>query len=320
MAAKRELPQLIQALQDGDKTARRLAARRLGWRGNRQAVEPLLAALQDDYWLVRRNAAKALGHIGEAAAVVPLCQALKDKSQGVRRQAAIALGKIGDARAVEPLCRTLRDKKQAVRENAMESLIQIGLPGVGPLCRLLSAQNETACRLAEKALGQMHYSSRIYRKEELRLGSVPLTILKESHLTPQQRHLGLEAVRRARPGFWVPDLIGELSQFCKWAVRITGDAQVRAGAQELLDYITLGRASQRDLSSEKDRLLRAAHGATTLDGANSLLRASDREEETPQAAPTFLEKRDVEGGPVWRFPQRFLIFWKRLLRRQRTGE
>jgi hypothetical protein len=309
MAARREIPQLIQALQDGDRSVRRLAARRLGWRGNRQAVEPLLAALQDDYWLVRRNAAKALGHIGEAAAVGPLCQALKDKSQGVRRQAAIALGKIGDAQAVEPLCRALRDKKPAVRESVVAALAQIGIPAVGPLCMAATTEKTRVQNQAILALCLL-----LDRAHKATL----CAILADARLTPQQRRASLESLSGYRGARFLTPYIANVRQFCERVVRSQdSEDAARKGAQDILDSMMLGRASQRDPSSEKDRLLRAAHGSATLDGANSLLRASAMEEETPQAAPAFLEKR---GMWAWRFSQKVFLLWKRLLRRPGMGD
>jgi HEAT repeat protein len=79
---------------DQDKGVRAKAARILGDRGNRAAVEPLLRALKDPEAEVCANAATALGKLKDKRAVEPLTALLKDGRPEVRDAAAAALNSI----------------------------------------------------------------------------------------------------------------------------------------------------------------------------------------------------------------------------------
>lgn len=57
-------------------------------------VKELIRALQHEQKDVRKEAAEALGKIGDARAVEPLIQALKDNDEEVRQKAAAALIKL----------------------------------------------------------------------------------------------------------------------------------------------------------------------------------------------------------------------------------
>ncbi|HZO87596.1 MAG TPA: HEAT repeat domain-containing protein [Chthonomonadaceae bacterium] len=280
----RKTAQLIQNLTTGDVVARREAATKLGKRGGREAVEALCQALQDGSWHVRRNAAQALGRLGDTAVLEPLCQALQDKSQGVRRAAATALGALQDARAVEPLLSALRDKKALVRNSACEALIRIGLPAVAPLCQALAEDREPVRKHARTALQQILEQN---HKQTLS------ALLGDARLTPQQRWIGLDALCGYRGGRFLGPYFADTRRFCERVARSEDFAEpARTGAHEVLNYLTLARPSQRDLSAEKDSLLRAAHGTEATGGADILLRASNSEPEE------LTEERALRSGAL----------------------
>ena len=62
-AAKKQVPEFINALMDKDSGVRKAAAYALGNIGDQRAVEPLIRTLRDEYWYVREAAAEALEKI-----------------------------------------------------------------------------------------------------------------------------------------------------------------------------------------------------------------------------------------------------------------
>lgn len=73
----------------------------------RRDIPNLIKALNDKWVFIRTSAIEALGEIQAHSAVEPLIQLLNDKTPGIQSYAAEALGKIGDPRALEPLKRAL---------------------------------------------------------------------------------------------------------------------------------------------------------------------------------------------------------------------
>src|SRR5262249_53302252 len=104
---RKEIPALIQQLQDQNKQVRIAAIKEIKRLGvDAKAAIPALALLlkdgEDD---LRENAAEALGRMGaEARTATPaLIEALKDRDALVKSNAAYALGQIGvEARAATP--------------------------------------------------------------------------------------------------------------------------------------------------------------------------------------------------------------------------
>jgi HEAT repeat protein len=270
MRTERKIRRQIEALTSDDMVVRRSAARRLGRSGSQEAIGPLCTALNDSSWSVRRSAARALGRIGEAEAVEPLCPALKDKSKGVRREVVIALGKIGNPRAIELLCQALQDQKLSVRESAVTALAEIGQSAVVPLCQVLEQQAiDTSLYIhAERALRQMFQQD---------VTTTLFAALKDARLSMPQRLQYLEMLQEYL--FWMrrfrPRYQTDARRFCVYVLEHEGDAGAREGAKALLDYMSLARPSERDRTTEKGRLLRAAHGMVPGDNANILLRGAD---------------------------------------------
>ena len=129
---ERDVPVLIEKLQDEDPQVRGEAAVALGWIGPtaKEAVPALVKALQDENPQVRKDAAVALGWIGPTAteAVPGLIAALQDEMAAVRFTAARVLGDMGTASqgAVLDLRKLLEDEDPDVRRQASLSIQQIG--------------------------------------------------------------------------------------------------------------------------------------------------------------------------------------------------
>jgi HEAT repeat protein len=122
---------LIKQLKDGDRSARRAAARSLAETGSdgRTAVPALARALKDPDLFVRRFAAQALGALGPDArpAVPALRAALNDPRREVQEAAVSSLGKVGGP-GVAVLTAVVKDPNAnpALRRRAVETLGEVG--------------------------------------------------------------------------------------------------------------------------------------------------------------------------------------------------
>jgi HEAT repeat protein len=103
----------------------------------------------------RLQAAKKLGELKDLKAVDPLVKALNDEDANVRKAVANALGKIGDAKAIEPLINRLYDEDSEVVKSTLHALINIGIPSIEPLARLLRTANTQIRILAATGLGSI---------------------------------------------------------------------------------------------------------------------------------------------------------------------
>jgi len=119
---------LLAMLREPPADDRVVAARVLGWMGERQAVPLLLAALREEDAVLREAVVTALGRLNDNRAVIPLIAALADKEVMVRKAAALALGLLHDRRAVEPLLAACRDPGAGVYVECIQSLGYLGDP------------------------------------------------------------------------------------------------------------------------------------------------------------------------------------------------
>jgi hypothetical protein len=132
------VPELIEALNEGDWQVRNQAAVVLGAIGPeaKDAVPALMDVLQDDDKYFRSHGAMALGKIGsEARAAVPaLIKLLQDDEEDVRREAAAALGRIGPEakEAVGPLLELFKDPRKPVRKQAIRAVEEIDPEAAAP--------------------------------------------------------------------------------------------------------------------------------------------------------------------------------------------
>ncbi|MCW3100954.1 MAG: lyase domain protein repeat-containing protein [Chthonomonadaceae bacterium] len=279
MASINKTQQRIEELQSGDVKTRKKAARWLGHKGTYEATTYLLAALKDSNWTVRANATLALGKIGDIGAVEPLIGQLSDRTLSVRRAAIHALGALGDLRAADGLM--LLHRHTQLGSDALQALIQIGAPALLYCCQQMQSESLTARNLGQDTAHQM-----IRQDAE--------ALLKETLLLPewtgQQRWLIMETVRKVQSSLsfleiWQLTKFARLSDIPSWCERVLREpeqAALHLGTRQVLDYIMLGRASQRDYTTDGSELLRAAVGTNTRDTGETLLRASDTSDEIMQ--------------------------------------
>ena len=120
------VPVLSDALSDGDRCVRRVAARLLGHVRHPRALEALLDRLRSSDADTRQMAAIGLGYREDRNAVDALLRALTDGAARVRAAVAWALGEIEDRRAIAALTRALQeDPDPTVRRQAARALGQI---------------------------------------------------------------------------------------------------------------------------------------------------------------------------------------------------
>ena len=314
MVSGNKTEQRIAELQSEDVKVRKDAALWLGHHGVQEACVPLLAALQDSSWKVRRNAAIALGQVGNGDAVEPLIAALSDRKLSVQRAAVVSLGTLRHSCATEALVNLLEDGN--LGEDALKSLIRIGAPALLYCCQML--QNDrvepTEPRFLQgepRAQANMQGANPLWRQaarpqiiqeaNPLRQQTVRRMILQAGDpllrealtledWSGQQRWLILEAVRRVHTNLSFFEALRQtkftrLSDIPLWCERVSRDPELVAlhvGTRQVLDYIMLGRASQRDYATEGTELLRGANGTKERDTGAALLRASDKSNPTSE--------------------------------------
>lgn len=169
---------LLSGMHSDRPAMRETSAHILGIIGNPATTPTLIEALHDPVPAVRLQAAKALGRVGDAAAVPPLLTALRSadeqlgsqifsslvrlgnvavpalitashsSSPWMRWQSVRALGDICDRRALPVLVNALMDNDHSVAWMAAKGLPRFGKQSLGPLLRMLMA-NETTPWLVE---------------------------------------------------------------------------------------------------------------------------------------------------------------------------
>jgi hypothetical protein len=130
--AGKDVPQLVEDLQQADAGARYTAVKSLGNRGAdaKEAVPAMIAMLKDSDSAVRIGAAYALAKVGPAAAaaVPALTAALDARHKDVRQAAAYSLPALGpDAAAARRALQKLaaQDADPSVRKEAATALVKI---------------------------------------------------------------------------------------------------------------------------------------------------------------------------------------------------
>ena len=189
-----------------------------------------------------------------------------------------------------------------LRHDALEALVQIGADALLYCCSQLPVGRlppPSPCLDAARSM--------ILQGKDRLL----IDVLVAHGWTGQQRWIVLETVRQVQSGLPLLEIltassfgrIRDVSRWCERTARSSGRAAVRSGCREVLDYMMLGRASQQDVTTESEELLRAAGGTTARDTGETLLRPSDERDDTPQAP--------VQIEPVRRW---FGMFRRRLRR------
>lgn len=125
-----ELVRLINALESDDPETVIQAAKTLGERGDKQAVEPLVTLFKTPTVAitVRLAVAEALLLLDSAPVEVALLGALRSQQWRIRRNGAAILGQLKADWAVEPLGRAVLDPHELVRRTARAALKHIGTP------------------------------------------------------------------------------------------------------------------------------------------------------------------------------------------------
>lgn len=153
LSMKRDVPGLVEALGDSDRTLRSDAGQVLAKLGA-PGIEALLAALRHKSAVVRESAALALGS-GSIRATEALSEVLRnDRSPVVRAAAATAIGQTRDATCAEALVAALADSPE-VNASAREALIDVGGAAVDALVAGLKSPERKIRESAAWLLGEI---------------------------------------------------------------------------------------------------------------------------------------------------------------------
>ncbi len=266
----------IDRLEGGDAKTRRHAALKLARWPNIVVVKHLCDALQDSDRHVRRDAAKSLGIIGDAAAINALLQMVStDTSVGAVRWGIRALGQIADPAAVSTLLNMAVRAKSGLEITAREAIDQIGIPAVGELTRSLSNASDPIHSEASEGI------KRLYRRRRPTIGTFPGGPVVEAVMTveglrPQQRMVALEAALSCRMLFRSTERASaEASKLCERLATQNGDEAISRIAAEVMNYISLGRASTA--SEPANQLMRAIDTSRGEDDGRETLGRATRE-------------------------------------------
>lgn len=296
----RRAPIYVQKLSDKDVTARRKAATKLGQLRDPVGVEPLCRALQDTDAYVRKNAAASLGKLAAPDAFAPLETALKSRQTGLRHAAALSLAQIAAkhpklaGQAVNAIVQAVQNSNSVYRPQSVTALTTIGLAGVGPLCVEYNTRRDGAAQwCVREALIQL--------EQQIRL-DVRRHLLANASLPAIQQLAVVEMLMQAGPkGWFAARQTSDARRYCEQLVAASQEPpDVRQGAQGILDYLSLGRASQRYKPGEAATLLRMAGGENVPpDQGDTLLRGSEAANAPDSSRPTLLAKlRRWIGWPL----------------------
>ena len=293
MAKYNTVSKRIGELSDSDVEVRRRAARKLGEKGDVRAVQPLCLALRDEDIYVRKAAVFALGNLHHPDALQPLRETLKEKREGLRGEAAWAIGQIGKhhaettARAVELIVEAANRDKPREINRYVAALLAMGISAASPLCLEFSShRSDKRQKCAMMTLKNLYYQQNL---------DVARHLLSDSLLTPAQVWNALEMLEAERPaGFLASRRYPTARRFCELAVSTPAEAPtVQQGAKRILDYLSLGRASQFSDPTASAQLLRMASDNTQQETGDTLLRGSTSNGQDGEArlqSPSFISR------------------------------
>jgi hypothetical protein len=272
------VPALVGSLQDTFASVRASAAVELGKLGESTAVPGLIAALQDEEWIVRKYVVAALAKIGEPAAMLALLERLQDDQWNIRALVAMELGKRGEIASVPTLLQMLQFDDDSLRVEVAAVLTHLGVPAVASLIQALhTPSNHSMLAMALENMGDSH--------------TLPRKILSESRLSARDRLFVLEKLRGLRyikSGAIVRYTFPKTRTLCR-IVLAEEDAEARAGARTVLNWLDgerhLVHASQPEVGSESQNLLRASPNETSDPQHETLLRRADEPENNTAPAP-----------------------------------
>lgn len=280
----------IGELSHPDVEVRRRAARKLGEKRDTRAVQPLCLALRDEDIYVRKAAVFALGNLHDPDALQPLQESLKEKREGLRGEAAWAIGQIGrhhvetTSRAVDLIVESAHRDKPREINRYVAALLAMRLSAASPLCiEFSSHRSETTQKCALLALKSLHYQQNL---------DVARHLLSDDLLSPAQVWNVLEMLEAERPtGFFASRRYPTARRLCELAVSTpTETPEVLQGAKRVLDYLSLGRASQFSDPAGGTQLLRMASDDTQNDKGETLLRGSTSNGEARFRSLSFISR------------------------------
>ena len=278
---------------------RRKAASELGRLGDAGAVEPLCRALWDEDAHVRRGASVALGKLRDPEAFDALHAALGSRQRGLRHSAALSLAQIASAhpslagRAVNAIVQAAQESKPEHRLQYVTALTAAGLVGVSPLCVEYNTRRSPSAQwcIREALIGL---------EQRLHL-DVRRHLLADATLTASQQLPILEMLLDTPPKSWFaarqsPDP----RRYCELLVENAQErADVKRGAQGILDYLSLGRASQRYEPTDRTTLLRMASGEENGEEQGDTLLRGSQASDASDPRPSLLDRlRGWFGWPL----------------------
>ncbi len=296
MAKYNTISKRIGELARADVEVRRRAARKLGEKGDVRAVQPLCLALRDEDIYVRKAAVFALGNLHHPDALQPLQETLKEKREGLRGEAAWAIGQIGKhhaettTRAVELIVEAAHRDKPRELNRYVAALIAMQLSAASPLCLEFSSHRSAKTQqCAMLTLKSLHYQQNL---------DVARYLLSDNLLSPAQVWNVLEMLEAERPmGFFASRRYPTARRLCELAVSTPAEApEVCQGAKRVLEYLSLGRASQFSDPAASAQLLRMASENTQQDNGDTLLRGSTSNGEARLQRFSFISR----AADTWR--------------------
>ncbi len=247
-------------------------------------IEKYLDELRSEDMNLRYRAADGLTKIAGASAVPALIKLSRVKQANIRFHAAEVLCRIKEPLVLEYLALALRDKRLHIRYYAIEVLMKVGTSAVALLCAALKDEEPLVREIVASALGKIEEGEAVSAlieslqdadvnvqlqaaKSLNRLGdsfTLPRKVIACSKLSAQQRIDALEALRRVRfkrlsAYFTLEYDFPNTLELCE-VVSLTGDEELKAGAQIILNWLhgesALLHALQRDDLNASSVLLR----------------------------------------------------------------
>lgn len=149
------IPYLIPMVQSPNPNISAASIESLGKLGGDLAFQAIKTVVKSPHFPVRRAAITALGAIGGTQAINPLIDALKDSENLIITTAAMTLGKMQAVEAVQGLANLLRSENDSAKRIAAKALAQIGTPSVEALSESLRENNPLIKEQALEALEEI---------------------------------------------------------------------------------------------------------------------------------------------------------------------
>jgi serine/threonine-protein kinase len=184
---------LIEVLKDDSEFSRRGAVEVLNAVATADAIQDLVRALSDQDWWVRVRAADALSALGGERVADAVLSLLASDDLFIRRYAVEIFNTVGDARAVEPLMNALNDPDWWVRERSIDALAHAEDTRAVPALIDLMARDRDAAPHCAKALGKLGDPRAIEPLADLARSGVEEGSVAAFEAMSMLQHSGLDA-------------------------------------------------------------------------------------------------------------------------------